>query len=264
MMNLDSLFWIAGILVESIVVGLLFYRRVWQRFPFFAALCTWDLLSAIGNYFVLHYSSPGSYLTTYLAEIAIASFLEISVLVELAWSVLRPIRSKLPRRTLWVLVFLILACGVAIWPISGMHRLTQMPEESYLLAHLEQTVSILRVLFFLMLAGSSQLLSIGWRDRELQVATGLGFYSLASLGVAMLRSHQATISQYSDLNQFVVGAYITSMLYWAFSFAQSEAPRREFTPQMQSFLLAVAGAARADRIALAQSTNSDAHSRHDL
>ena len=45
------------------------------------------------------------------------------------------------------------------------------------MSQLQHTVSILRILFFLVLAGGSQLLSIGWRDRELQVATGLGFYS---------------------------------------------------------------------------------------
>jgi hypothetical protein len=116
-----------------------------------------------------------------------------------------------------------------------------------------QTTSILRILFFLALAGCSQLLSIGWRDRELQVASGLGFYSLVSLAVAMLHTHQNMGPLYSHLQQVVVASYICSLLYWAVSFSQKEAVRREFSPQMQSLLLSVAGTARATRTALADS-----------
>ena len=119
--------------------------------------------------------------------------------------------------------------------------------------HVQQTASILRILFFLVLAGCSQFLSIGWRDRELQVATGLGFYSLVSLAVEILHSHQAMGPQYALLNQVVVASYLISFAYWIFSFAQKEAKRREFTPQMQSLLLAVAGTARSTRVALMDS-----------
>jgi len=96
------------------------------------------------------------------------------------------------------------------------------------------------------------LLSIGWRDRELQVATGLGFYSIVSMAVTVLQSHQGMGQQYVHLNQFVSASYVLSLAYWAFSFATKEAERREFTPQMQSFLLAMAGTARTTRIALAE------------
>ncbi len=263
MMSLENILWIAGVISEVTVVGILLYRRSWKALPFFFAFCVWDLLSDAGNYVVLNYY-PNSYSTFYLLEAVLDTSLEISVLVELAWSVLRPIRSSLSKKTLpFVAAATLLLCA-GIWPFSGLHMLTGLAPQIQRIVHVQQTATILRVLFFLALAASSQLLSIGWRDRELQVATGLGFYSLVSLGAAMLHTHQTSIAQYSHLNQFVAAGYVCSLLYWAFSFAQNEAPRREFTPQMQSFLLAVAGAARADRIALAQSTNSDARSRHDL
>jgi hypothetical protein len=58
--------------------------------------------------------------------------------------------------------------------------------------------------------------------------------------------------QYLHLNQFVAAGYLLSLAYWAFSFATKEAERREFTPQMQGFLLAMAGTARTTRIALVE------------
>ena len=260
MISLDNALWLTGIVTEAALIGLLLYRRAWKNFPIFTVLCIWDLLSGVGNYAVLHYS-PSSYLNIYFAEIVIGTALELSVLVELAWSVLRPLRSSLTYRTLIGVGILILAVGATIWPVSGIHKQAQISLEGYWLVHLMQTLSILRVLFFLTLAACSQLLSIGWRDRELQVATGLGFYSLVSLGAAMLRTHLTTSSQYSHLNQFVVAGYVCSLLYWLTAFAQKEAKRREFTPQMERFLLAVAGAARTQRIALSDSRGSEGPGR---
>jgi hypothetical protein len=182
--------------------------------------------------------------------------LQIGVLIELAWSVLRPLRASLSYRALLIVAVLILATGAAIWPFAVTHEMSSLSLAWRNLLHVEQTTSILRILFFLALAASSQLLSIGWRDRELQVATGLGIYSLVSLAVSLWRSNEGVWSLYSLTNRLLAASYLCSLLYWAFSFAQQEAERREFTPQMQSFLLAMAGTARSTRISLSDSISS--------
>jgi len=249
--TLDNKLWLATVVTELAIVALLAYRRVWRTLPVFCIFCVWGLLSDAGNYIVQQYFAQ-SYTTVYFIETIVDSALEFSVLVELAWSVLRPIRASLSRKTLLVVAVLIVAAGVALWPFSGIRDLGHYPPIWRDLVHLQQTTSFLRVLFFMLLAGCSQLLSIGWRDRELQVATGLGFYSIVSMAVTVLQSHQGMGQQYVHLNQFVSASYVLSLAYWAFSFATKEAERREFTPQMQSFLLAMAGTARTTRIALAE------------
>ncbi len=45
--------------------------------------------------------------------------------------------------------------------------------------------------------------------------------------------------------------------------AQKEAQRREFTPQMRSFLLAAAGAARSTRVTMTDSRDDKGRSRTD-
>ena len=250
-MTLDNKLWLATVVTELAIVALLAYRRVWRTLPVFCIFCVWGLLSDAGNYIVQQYFAQ-SYTTVYFIETIVDSALEFSVLVELAWSVLRPIRASLSRKTLLVVAVLIVAAGVALWPFSGIRDLGHYPPIWRDLVHLQQTTSFLRVLFFMLLAGCSQLLSIGWRDRELQVATGLGFYSIVSMAVTVLQSHQGMGQQYVHLNQFVSASYVLSLAYWAFSFATKEAERRELTPQMQSFLLAMAGTARTTRIALAE------------
>jgi hypothetical protein len=255
MMSLDNAFWLVGVVTETAVLGLLCYRRLWRVLPVFCLYCAWDLFGNAGLFVVLRFSTA-SYLTVYLAETVVDSALEFGVLIELAWSVLRPLRASLPRGALVVVAGLVVALGAAIWPLAIIPGSNNWPPAWHLLVRLQQTTAILRILFFLVLAGCSQLLSIGWRNRELQVATGLGFYSIVSLAVAMLHTHLTMGSQYTQLQQVVVASGLCSLLYWVFSFAQKEPERREFTPQMQSLLLTVAGAARTTRVALADSPSA--------
>lgn len=264
MMSLDNLIWLAGIAAEALVVGLLVYRRVWRLLPLFFIYCVWDLLSNIVSYTssqFFHSTSPHSYLSIYLVATVIDSMLQFGVLVELAWSVLRPIRAALPRFTIVAICIGILGIGAALWRFVPVPAFGALSAQWYLLLRLEQTVSILRILFFLVLSACSQLLSIGWRDRELQVATGLGMYSLVSLGVTMLQNHQVTGQQYVFLNRIAIAGFLCSLLYWVYSFVQKQAERREFTPQMQNLLLAVAGTARANRAALPNSPVGDVRFR---
>ncbi len=242
--SLDNTLWFACFLAEAAVIGLLIHRRAWRSLPVFCMYCVWAMLSDAVAYPILRFS-PGSYLTAYLAGTIVDSALEFGVLVELVWSVLRPYWTSLPRRALLAVCLLIVALGAAIWPFAGIAGFGSLPPEWHLLLRLQQTSSILRIVFFLLLAGCSRLLSIGWRNRELQIVTGLGFYSLISLAVAMLHTHQALGPQYVRLNQIVVASYLCSLIYWAVSFSQKEAERQEFTPQMKTLLLTVAGTARA-------------------
>jgi hypothetical protein len=261
-MDLDNAILLAGSLTEVAVIGLLFYRRVWRTLPVFCAYCIWDVLSDLAEYLADHYFAA-SYFQILFAITIIDSVLLFCVLVELAWSILRPLRASLPRSALVLVGVLILIAGVAIWPFTALPGLVHATSKAGLLfTQLQQTTSILRILFFLVLAGGSQLLSIGWRDRELQVATGLGLYSIVGLTVAVLETHQTTASQYQHLARFELGSYVFCLIYWAFSFAQREAVRREFTPQMRSFLLAAAGAARSMRVGLGES-RGDKPSKQD-
>jgi hypothetical protein len=252
--NWESL---AGIVAEAAVVGLLLYRCAWRTLPFFCVYSFESVAGSIINDVVQHHYSAITSFNTYVYVSTVDFALQFCVLVEVAWSILRPFQKSLPRYTVWVLGCLIAGAGLAIWPfvkpVTPLH--SHVMTQWRLIVHLQETVSVLRVLFFLVLAACSQLLSIGWRDRELQVATGLGFYSFASLSVTLWHSHQTTSHQYAALERGLAATYLCVLLYWVFSFAHKEAERRQFSPQMQNVLLAVAGAARSTRVAMADSSS---------
>jgi hypothetical protein len=254
-----AVFW-AGSLAEGALVALLIYRHAWRSLPFFFVYNLECLTTGVLYFFVQRSWSQHASFETYFYQNILDGILQFCVLVELTWAIFRPYRKTLPPATAFLLGILVAIAGMAIWPFAEAPAFAHFPHQWQLMGRLLQTDSILRVLFFLALAGCSHLLSIGWKDRELQVATGLGFYSLVSLAVTMAHSHQVAGTQFRILEQVTAATYLCSLIYWDFCFAQREAARREFSPQMQSVLLAVAGAARSMRVGLSE---ADSHRRKE-
>ena len=249
-MSSDSIMTVALVAGEVLVLAPIVRRRIWRVLPVFSAYLVWALLSDLAG---LYFQRPGStfkYLTFYKLEMIVDSVLMFTVLVELAWSVLRPVRSTLPRGTLVALAVLIAVTGLLVWPLAGMVVSPQMSPEGATIFHLLDTFAILRIVCFLVMASFSQLLSIGWRDRELQIATGLGFYSIVSLLVTLLNSHQASTAQIHLLDYAVSVSYLCTLAYWTLSFFGKEYQRQEFSPQMQQLLVLMSGGARSGSIAL--------------
>jgi hypothetical protein len=227
--SIDSALWLAGTTGETVVIVLLLYRRIWRKFPIFLAYSFWTLIAGAVGYalFYLYGLSP-AYTRAYVVNMVGDSALLFGVLVELGWSVLRPLRPSLSRRTPVIIGAFILALGAAVWPLTGITTVRGTPSNIASLMHMQQTFYVLRVLVFLALAGFSQLLSIGWRDRELQIATGLGFTSLVGLVVAVLHSYLAIRGLYHQLSEIVIAGYLGSLVYWILCFSQKEEERRDF------------------------------------
>lgn len=249
-MSVDTTLWFLAIGLEGAVLALLLRRHISRQLPLFTIYIAWTIVSDLAMLSVSRWYPPTHYLRIFAIEMTLDAMLQFGVLIELGWSVLRPVRALLPRTAVFGIGAILLLVSCLIWPIAGISNVPGLTQEWRLVIQLQQTSSILRIVFFLVLALFSQLLAIGWRNRELQVATGLGFYSLVSLGGLLIQIHQVSMMQYRASDRIVRISYFCCLLYWMASFVRKEAPRGEFSPKMQKLLLAVAGAARTDRIAL--------------
>lgn len=247
-MSLASTLWYLTTALEIVVIAIALRKRIPRLLPVFFVYLVWTVASDAVGYSVAR--NNHLYNVWFRYEMPLDSLLQFGVLVELGWSVLRPMRKLLSRRTILIISLLILGAGAAVWPFTTYTVNHSWPANWVALLRIQQTFSVLRVLFFLGLAAMSQFLAISFRDRELQVATGLGFYSVISLGAALLLTHPGSNLQFNLIQNIVTLSYFGSLLYWAYSFLQKEAARQEFSPRMQSLLLTVAGAARANRLAV--------------
>jgi len=257
-MALDTNLELISSLLQALVIGLLILRKIYKKLPLFFSYTIWVLFISAASTVI-----PGRYPSSYQQIFVVASIIDAAfmfcVLVELSMAVLSPLRSALPRWTVFAVAVLIAAAFGIIWPFAKPPGFGSLQPLSQIQVHLETTTAVLRILFFLALAGCSQWLSLGWRDRELQIGTGLGFYSFVTLSVSLLHMNLGTgtrdvLQTYHMLDQVAVGGYILSLLYWVVSFAQRVPERREFTPQMEGFLLALAGNARSASVSLSNSS----------
>lgn len=246
---------------EAAVVVLLLKVRVFRTLPAFFAYMCWSFASDAALLVLQSRLSGGTYFRIYEIDMVIDAAMTFAVLVELIWSVLRPLRSSLPQRAWVAIPFLILLAGLIVWPVAGLTipgcvsgqncNAGQLAGPGVFYFRLQQSFAILRVLVFFSMAGFSQLLGIGWRNRELQIATGLGFYSILSLGITVFHTYQLAGTQsYRWLDVAGSAGYLGALTYWVFAFATKEAERKEFSPQMANFLLLLGGTAKASRTAL--------------
>jgi hypothetical protein len=239
-----------GIAAEAALILLLIRVRAFRALPAFFIYICWSLLSDLVLW-KLQTLPTSAYYRVYEAQMAVDTAMMFAVLVELAWSVLLPLRSSLPKHA-WVgIAVLIFVAGAVVWPIAGVALPTHFNAEGQFFVRLQQVPAILRVVFFFTMAGFSQVIGIGWRNRELQIATGFGFYSILSLAVTVLHTHQMVGPQYHWLDELGAAGYLCALTYWVYAFATKEAERQNFSPQMANFLLLIGGTAKASRVALA-------------
>lgn len=262
MVTLDTALFLVGLIMEAALLSLLLYRRIYKSLPVFSSYIAWSIINDVGAFLLIRHF-PDSDLRIYLINASVDAILMFCILIEISMSVLKPIQNSLDRWTgLKVAVLVLCLCGV-VWLFTKPSAYAGVPLKQ-LIVHMQLTTSIVRVLFFIGLAALSQVLSLGWRDRELQLATGFGIYSFASLLVELVHQNHAlwstpTVHQFHVLEQIASTSYLLSVMYWTVSFVQAEAERREFTPQMHNFLLAVAGNARSARVAMTAPSKPGRH-----
>jgi hypothetical protein len=252
----DTVPWICGLVAEIALIVVLSRICVYRKLPAFFVFVCWSffcdaLVFGLQSWYPSVFSQYSQvYFRIYEIQLVIDSAVIFAVLVELTWSVLRPVRSSLPRRSWIAIAVLIALAGLLLWPLAGLTVPPNLTPEGRNFFRIQQTFAILRVVVFLAMAGLSQLLSIGWRNRELQVATGLGFYSIVSLAITVVHTHQIVGTQYHWIDQVGVFSYLGTLSFWVLAFATKEAERQKFSPQMENFLLLVGGTAKASRVAL--------------
>jgi hypothetical protein len=112
---------------------------------------------------------------------------------------------------------------------------------------LDVMVGLLRMLIFVGTVGFAQLLGIGWKNKVLQLATALSFYSAVTLIVSLVERYSGRTQ---ELDGFVGVASALEFAFLVWVFTTKDVRRREFSPQMEQFLVTLAGRAKLARTAL--------------
>jgi hypothetical protein len=257
--DLDHLLWIASDAGQLALLLVLVIRRLHRSFPLFAAYVSWQLISDLLLFLAIS-GSVGflrrNYTATYYSLNVVTYLLELSVLVEIGSNVLRPARKVLSQKVLYLLLSSILAVGVIYFLLVEWLKAAQFANlRIFLIA--DETSAILCLVIFLLVAAFSQILGLTWKNHVLQLATGLAFFSLidlvSQLMLNRLAAGPAYASQYRFWGRFQTVSYFCTVFFWCYAFLKQEAPRKEFSPQMQKILVQLSGSAKRQTAVLARS-----------
>jgi hypothetical protein len=263
LVGVDEILWALGFLGQLALIATLLKQRMSSVFPIFTAYIA---VSAIGDpigYWVHQAGNVHALWETFFSLTLIDYALQLLVLFEIMWIVFRPRKHSRSNGNLWLLpVAILLSIIAGIW-LASSHPDPESISSQILSVFLHITLGLvlIRILCFVMLSGFAQMLGIGWKSHILQLTTGFAFYGLVTMVVQFLidRWHrtmpfQEFSSYYHTLNRFQIGAYLATLAFWIWSFSQNEAPRKEFSPQMQAFLVSIAGTARSARLVVTRGT----------
>jgi hypothetical protein len=248
-MSLQALYATLGVLsliAEIALFVVLIARRQYKIFPVFTFYIAFNLLNDIGVSALMVAYPPSVGRAVELGLLPLQYLLELGVLLEIAWNVLRPVHASLPAKSIRVflgLLVLALAGGTLLaWHFSNTGNKVQDFK-----GPLDLTVGLLRMLIFVATAGFAQLLGIGWKNKVLQLATALSFYSAVDLIVSLLERYSGATN---SLERFRAIAFALELGFLVWAFTTKEVRRREFSPQMEQFLVTLAGRAKLARTAL--------------
>jgi hypothetical protein len=256
--GVDQTVWLAGFLTEILLIVVLLVRGEYKRFPIFLSLVVISLIDDPLFIWLSHTVSIATYYRLRAMSTVLDSLLQIGVLTEIAYKVLKPARETMPRRLLLGLALLLLLGFVTtlIWTLDQNGQSKSFELVFLRLQQIDFSFAFLRLGLFAAITGFSQMLGITWRNHVIRLAAGLAFYSAVSVVVQLTVSHlpqsnhEIYDSDYSLLNRIQVIAYFGALVFWVWSFLQKDAPRREFTPQMERILVTISQTARRNRVSL--------------
>jgi hypothetical protein len=257
MPDLDNLLWIGSTAAEILLLCILIARRQYRDFPVFTVFVLWQVISDPLLFLVLsinHGSLGYPYQQTYYAFAVFSDLLELGVLLEIASNVLRPAKRSLSGKLLYFLLGAMVLIGVSAFFVTTYANSTTLQHPPIVV--MDATSAILRLITFLLVAGFSQVLGLNWKNHVLQLATGLAFFSIvrltAELARSRLRAGPSYYSIYRAWGQFEVAGYLCTLSFWCYAFVKKEAPRKEFSPQMEKILISISGSTKRQEAVLAR------------
>ncbi len=212
-MTLDSALSLTNIGLASVLVALMALRRVFRPSPVYFAYVCFDLVSSAAALAIYLCSGPSTwYLSIFFIAFAGDLLLFFCVLAELGKNLLRFNRESRPH---WPLAALFFAVTAVL--IGALARWVATPGRSLLGNLCFMTMradGALEFAGFLALLLWSSLRKLRWPERELRIATGLGFSSFVWFLISLLQFQWSSGPVYYWIYQAGQVADLMALAYW--------------------------------------------------
>jgi hypothetical protein len=210
-MTLDKAIPLLGALLLCLLILVLIRKRSFRSFPVFFIYQIWCLSSTLSDRLAASLSQM-DYVHYYVLNMSVDALFQFAVLAGLGRAVAQHNRNRSPR---WFLIaLLILPAALLLRSLSDWSLPADITKFGIFYVRMQQTLPILLLAFLLALVWWSRLQRFHWPDFALHIASGLGFYFLVCLLVAVIHTHQSQGVQYHWVDQAQSGSYLGVLAYW--------------------------------------------------
>ena len=254
--TVDGVSWVVTFIAHAALAFLIIKKRSGKNYPI---LLTYMLFNLAIDPLAWLLQNTGIYPRFYFTGQVLDYVFQFLIILEIGRNVLRPSRRSLPFK-LWPIVTAgILVCAILAATFSPQVQSNQS-SAWYLLLRVTLGLAVLKLLLFAGMAGFAQFLGINWRNLVLRLASGLAFYGAVSLLVQLSSSHLSPdtpnyVQHLVRLAELQSLAYNLTLVFWIWAFSRNEAPRKDFTPQMQEVLVTIAESAKRTRLSVTRSSD---------
>ena len=235
---LDNLLWVAGLVEEVALSAILFGRGRWRQFPAFTALISSDAAFTLLFMPINRFAGPVWYTRVYLFYEVVNFLLQLAVVAELVWIVLRPTGT-------WVQDARkqFIGSGIAGGAVALVLAHLVAPPASSLREGLELRASLFTSLLIceLVIAATlaSNRLGLGWKSHVMAIGQGLAAWSTVAVIIDSLHSFYGTHRFYTTPEHFKLVTYLAALGYWCVQLWANEPARQPISPQLRKYILAL-------------------------
>lgn len=209
-MTLDTALISSNLVLVTVFLAVLIWRRFYRRLPLFVAYGAYTFLLAL---VALAFSSrPSDYLLVWGVGTTIDTLFYLCVLVELGRSVLRYNRASPPPAGFVWLLFL--GASVPIGLLTQWPDMTRLQLAYQLVLRVMQATAVLETAALLTVAWWSGLMKLHWPECELRLVVGMGSWALVELCVLLLHEHGLIGPGYHWLDLLTPAFTLGVFIYW--------------------------------------------------
>jgi hypothetical protein len=236
--GLDLMFWAASLLGHLVLLFVLWERHRAERFPFFTALMSTNIIRTIALYLVMHHGTTADYFYTYWSLTVLDTILQFCVAYEMASHVFRPMwvwSSDVRKSFLWLVgLSLVVASGLT-WSASPP---TRFLVQAIVIKANFFAAAWMSELFVGMMTLSARV-KRPWNTHAAAISKGFGVYSMLGViiecGQAYFGAGRNT-QAYTDLSHLRIAVYLGCVAYWIVALWREAPPSQQLTEKMRTQL----------------------------
>jgi hypothetical protein len=204
--------WVATLLLQAALAGVLLSKKLWKRFPFFSCYCLLNFVLGLALFAVFNFGLRHIYYYAYWVNEAMGLLLGFAVLYEIFRNLLTPypalkrLATQIFQGALALLV--VLGCIVAYAQPLG-----ETSKISVAFLIVEQATRILEVGLLLSLFLFASAFGLHWRQYVFGFALGLGVFAAVEL-VALTMRVQFGVAANPIINICRSVSYNLSLVIW--------------------------------------------------